>query len=56
MFMSTLVNQLFDFLSASNESVTEELTKIKGIGKWSSEMFLMFVLLRIDIFLRVTLH
>ena len=40
----------FDFLSASNESVTEELTKIKGIGKWSSEMFLMFVLLRIDIF------
>ena len=27
-----------------------ELTKIKGIGLWSSEMFLMFVLLRIDIF------
>ena len=26
------------------------MTKIKGIGKWSSEMFLMFVLLRIDIF------
>ena len=40
----------FDFLSASNESVTEELTKIKGIGKWSSEMFLMFVLMRINIF------
>ena len=28
----------------------KELTKIKGIGLWSSEMFLMFVLLRIDIF------
>ena len=32
------------------DSVITELTKIKGIGLWSSEMFLMFVLLRIDIF------
>lgn len=40
----------FNFISASNESVIIELTKIKGIGKWSSEMFLMFVLLRMDIF------
>ena len=43
-------NSNFDFMSASNESVILELTKIKGIGLWSSEMFLMFVLLRIDIF------
>ena len=43
-------NTNFDFLSASNENVILELTKIKGIGQWSSEMFLMFVLLRIDIF------
>ena len=40
----------FDFLSASNQEVIDELTKIKGIGVWSSEMFLMFVLMRIDIF------
>ena len=40
----------FDFLSASNQEVIDELIKIKGIGLWSSEMFLMFVLMRIDIF------
>ena len=40
----------YDFLSASNQEVIDELTKIKGIGVWSSEMFLMFVLMRIDIF------
>ena len=39
-----------DFLSLSNKEVIDELTKIKGIGLWSSEMFLMFVLMRIDIF------
>ena len=40
----------FDFLNASNQEVIDELIKIKGIGLWSSEMFLMFVLMRIDIF------
>ena len=40
----------YDFLSASNQEVIDELTKIKGIVVWSSEMFLMFVLMRIDIF------
>ena len=40
----------YDFLSASNQEVIDELTKIKGIGVWASEMFLMFVLMRIDIF------
>ena len=40
----------YDFLSASNQEVIDELIKIKGIGVWSSEMFLMFVLMRIDIF------
>ena len=39
----------YDFLSASNQEVIDELTKIKGIGVWSSEMFLMFVLMRINI-------
>ena len=40
----------YDFLNASNQEVIDELTKIKGIGLWSSEMFLMFVLMRINIF------
>lgn len=33
-----------------NEEVIEELTKVKGIGKWTAEMFLMFALGRPDIF------
>ena len=40
----------FDFINAANQEVINELTKIKGIGAWSSEMFLMFVLMRINIF------
>ena len=40
----------FDFISASNKDVINELVKIKGIGLWSAEMFLMFILMRIDIF------
>ena len=40
----------FDFINSSNEEVINELIKIKGIGVWSSEMFLMFVLMRINIF------
>jgi len=33
----------------SDEKVINELCKIKGIGPWSAEMFLMFVFLRQDI-------
>ena len=40
----------YDFINATNQEVINELTKIKGIGIWSSEMFLMFVLMRINIF------
>ena len=40
----------FDFDSASNDEVISELTRIKGIGLWSAEMFLIFILFRIDIF------
>ena len=43
-------NNNYDFVNATNQEVINELTKIKGIGVWSSEMFLMFVLMRIDIF------
>jgi DNA-3-methyladenine glycosylase II len=40
----------FDFYSKSSESVIKELTKIKGIGKWTSEMFLIFILFDKDVF------
>ena len=40
----------YDFISSSNKDVISELVKIKGIGLWSAEMFLMFILMRIDIF------
>lgn len=34
----------------SNEDVVKELTKVKGIGPWTAEMFLMFSLAREDVF------
>mgnify|MGYP001566854940 CR=1 FL=1 len=34
----------------SDEEVISELTKVKGIGRWTAEMFLMFTLTRPDIF------
>jgi len=34
----------------SDEDITEDLISIKGIGKWSAEMFLIFHLMRPDIF------
>lgn len=34
----------------SNEEIITELTKVKGIGKWTAEMFLMFSLCRLDVF------
>jgi len=33
-----------------DEEVISELTKIKGIGRWTAEMFLMFSLARPDVF------
>lgn len=36
--------------SLSDEEVINELTKIKGIGKWTAEMFLIFSLRRPDVF------
>lgn len=36
--------------SMSNEEVIEYLTKIKGVGKWTVEMILMFTLGREDVF------
>ncbi len=37
------------FKSKSDEEVIAELTSIKGIGRWTAEMFLMFHLLRPDV-------
>lgn len=34
----------------SDDEVITELTKIKGIGVWTAQMFLMFTLVRPDIF------
>ncbi len=34
----------------SDEEVIKELVKLKGVGEWTAEMFLMFSLLRADIF------
>ncbi len=36
--------------SLDNEAVVLELTKVKGIGPWTAEMFLMFSLARTDVF------
>lgn len=39
----------------SNEEVIEELIQVKGIGRWTAEMFLIFHLLRPDVFPRADL-
>lgn len=36
--------------SLSDEEIIKELVKIKGIGRWTAEMFLMFSLARPDVF------
>ena len=36
--------------SLSDDEVIAELTKIKGIGVWTAQMFLMFTLVRPDVF------
>ena len=38
------------FTKMSNDDVISELTKIRGIGKWTAEMYLIFALGRIDVF------
>ena len=40
----------FNFQESSEDDVIKELTKIRGIGLWSAQMFLIFVLFRINIF------
>lgn len=38
------------FASMDDEAVITELTKLYGIGRWTAEMFLMFSLVRPDVF------
>ena len=40
----------FNFQKSSEDDVIKELTKIRGIGLWSAQMFLIFVLYRINVF------
>ncbi|KAK6347661.1 3-methyladenine DNA glycosylase [Orbilia javanica] len=37
-------------LESSDEAVTEKLIKVRGLGLWSIQMFLMFALKRTDVF------
>ena len=39
-----------NFKKLSNEQIVEKLTKVKGIGYWTAEMFLMFTMGREDVF------
>lgn len=39
-----------NFQKLTNEQVIEQLTKVKGIGPWTSQMFLMFTMGREDVF------
>lgn len=44
-------SMVFDHLDAlSDDEVIAELTKVKGIGVWTAQMFLMFTLVRPDVF------
>ena len=44
-----LIPSYLDLLDVKNENIIEKLIAIKGIGKWTAEMFLIFHLGRIDI-------
>jgi len=40
----------FDFESATDQEIEIELRNIKGVGVWTVEMFMIFILFRMDIF------
>ena len=41
--------QLEKLPKLSDDEIVEELTKIRGVGKWTAEMFLIFTLGRMDV-------
>ena len=44
------LNSKFDFYNENSKNVVKELIKIKGIGKWTAEMFLIFILYDLNVF------
>ena len=44
------LNSNFDFESATDQEIETELRNIKGVGVWTVEMFMIFILFRMDIF------
>ena len=42
--------KILDSKTAKDKEIIEELTKVKGIGKWTAQMFLIFNLCRPDVF------
>ncbi|MEE2643284.1 MAG: DNA-3-methyladenine glycosylase [Planctomycetota bacterium] len=38
------------FAKLDNEQIIEQLTRVKGIGRWTAQMFLMFSMGRLDVF------
>ena len=47
---SYFIKNKVDFETLDEKGVIKELTQIKGIGKWTAEMFLIFILFKTDIF------
>ena len=47
---SYFIKNKIDFKTLDKKGVIKELTQIKGIGKWTAEMFLIFTLRRSDVF------
>ena len=48
-FGNKLINDE-NFLMMNDEEILKQLTMIKGVGKWTAEMFLIFTLRRSDVF------
>ena len=48
-FGNKLINDEI-FLMMNDEEILKQLTMIKGVGKWTAEMFLIFTLRRSDVF------
>ena len=47
---SYFIKNKVDFETLDEKGVIKELTQIKGIGKWTAEMFLIFILFKKDVF------
>jgi DNA-3-methyladenine glycosylase II len=47
---SYFIKNNVDFKTLDEKRVIKELTQIKGIGKWTAEMFLIFILFKTDVF------